>query len=972
MKRFSVFAFAFAALVACAVSCEKSATAPKISIQRIALGSVTNGSLGASDSARLYSFGASGGSGYTVFVKLLDLSRVQVDLQDSAGTTVIASAVVSPSTFPLDQSAAIAFTAPASGEYTLAVRPHPAGQAASFQLQIVAVSEAPEARAAVFAIGDTVSGESLRPVGDVDVFNTHTDSARDIVVVAEAPDSTGLGPLQVSVIDSSSGAVVSTTYFATGAPARLTSGRIHLPGAGTYLFRLSDSSATVVGAFHGSYRFWTYAIKHAPEHVSAQAPCRPGSAGVVTGESIDRTGDMDEFTFGQAQLCSWVNLFFQSRAPSHLDVLFPSGGAHVSVAAGPDTGLYARFTGRTALGILEVRVTGDGLALADTGAYRFLAYPIDERPESVSIAVAPGDSVTGEAIDLPGDIDEFTLPAAPGQQYYAYLQARSGLARTHLVLAALDPSWVPMDSTQSTGTDTSLLGHVPAIFTEPATGTTYLRVWGAGGDTSGSYGPYRLFVWPVNPKPESHPDTLAFGDSVFTQAIDVPGDVDEYRFHVRDSSGANLVTSFLGVPAAGGVLHTDIVDSVSGAVVTSTDSWGSGRTQTGAVPLKPGTYILRVQASSGVGAPYLRGPYRVWLYGFHYGPESVRDTIAIGDTVSAEALDVPGDVDTYHFYGQRGQHIRVHLESLGASDPGFAAYVAVPSGPVYWQLRSQVSRETSRLDLPFTGWYTVTVTGGATPPTLDEVGPYRLALVSVSTAPEHVSSTLAIGDSVTAESIDTIGDWDQFTVAATPGQELNILFWAPPSGPDYPRLLAFDPATWDTLATSVGQGWHVTQAVRVPPGGQIGIAVYGSAPTLGDYTGPYVLQVLALNRAPEVAPAAYTLGDTVRTESVYPAGDIDEFTLTATPGDTLSAWFRLPANPAPVGVYLSLEVVDAANGSVLIGSNTGVLGTTPGFNRIGTFVVPQSGSLIVRFRGTEVDGYEMGTGPYEFFVKRGP
>src|SRR5207302_292649 len=78
--------------------------------------------------------------------------------------------------------------------------------------------------------------------------------------------------------------------------------------------------------------------------------------------------------------------------------------------------------------------------------------------------------------------------------------------------------------------------------------------------------------------------------------------------------------------------------------------------------------------------------------------------------------------------------------------------------------------QTRRLDLPVTGWYNVELTGfGSTR------GAYRLLVESLGTAPEHVAAVLAPGDSVTTESIDTPGDWDEYTVTATPGQELAVI-----------------------------------------------------------------------------------------------------------------------------------------------------------------------------------------------------
>ncbi len=110
-------------------------------------------------------------------------------------------------------------------------------------------------------------------------------------------------------------------------------------------------------------------------------------------------------------------------------------------------------------------------------------------------------------------------------------------------------------------------------------------------------------------------------------------------------------------------------------------------------------------------------------------------------------------------------------------------------------------------------------------------------------------------------------------------------------------------------------------------------------------------------------PAAYTVGDTVRGEAVFPGGDIDEFTSTAVPGDTLTAYIRLTAPPVGGDQFhgLTLEVIDPATGNALIGSLAQFFGQT--FNPVGSFA---------RVRGSGTFGDELTTAPYEFFVRRGP
>jgi hypothetical protein len=199
--------------------------------------------------------------------------------------------------------------------------------------------------------------------------------------------------------------------------------------------------------------------------------------------------------------------------------------------------------------------------------------------------------------------------------------------------------------------------------------------------------------------------------------------------------------------------------------------------------------------------------------------------------------------------------------------------------------------------------------------------------------------------------------------------------------------VVLDPATGDTLASQVGQFMRVTSSFVVPAGGVVTINVFEYSRLLdppiracydptcaGSYgfTGPYALQALAMDSMPEIASPTYVLGDTVSTEAIAPAGDVDQFTLTATPGDTLSEWFRLRAAPAPGGGYMSMEVFDAGTGAQLTGANSGLIGATAAFNSWGQFVVPASGRLLIRFRGTGTFAWDATSAPYAFFLKRGP
>jgi hypothetical protein len=154
----------------------------------------------------------------------------------------------------------------------------------------------------------------------------------------------------------------------------------------------------------------------------------------------------------------------------------------------------------------------------------------------------------------------------------------------------------------------------------------------------------------------------------------------------------------------------------------------------------------------------------------------------------------------------------------------------------------------------------------------------------------------------------------------------------------------------------------------MPASGRLKIAVYRHPTFINTFLGGYRFVVVPVNPAPESAPATFALGDTVRGEAVFPEMDVDEFTSTATPGDTLAPMIRLLSDPAPSGRGIAIEVVDPGTGVVLVGSGTSFIGATPYFLSPGVFVVPPAGSYVIRVRGGGSDEEQLVTARFEFTV----
>ena len=974
------------------IACSESPFEPQGKGERVPIGSVIEDRVSA-DSINWYSFEASPDQPLVVFLNAVQ-GQVVMAVYDSTNNLFITTLNAIAGGQPLDENPSDPFGSINGGIYRLSVRALPPG-GADFRFKVYAINVVPELVAASFALGDTVTGETIDPMVDIDRFVVHGDSGQEIVGVGETPGPPGSGSVSLTVIDPVANQLLGYVFADAGTATPLTTGRIRLPATRDYRFSFSSVISNVYPRYRGPYRFWTYVINRAPEHRAAAIPFNTE----IRNERIDRAGDVDEFTF-QAAAGSDYNAFVQGGGRTfQLDVAPQGGQTFAIVTSQPsDTGLFTHATNRFQIsnpGAYVMRVTGTKPnEVADTGAYRVYLYAIDRRPEHVAAAITPGDTVTGEAIDLPGDIDEFTFTSAAGDEFNAFLQAQNGSLDAHLQLGVLNGAGAVLRTAVSAGTDTSLLRQPTGRFALPGTGTYRLRVTSQESYGGEQYrGPYRLFLYRVNRRPEVVPDTLAFGDSLSGEAIDVPGDLDEFRVTVPDTSGANLVLAFDGQSANYTSLVARLVDSTTGKVLAeAATNQTATRVASGRIRLASGKYLIRVDATDYYqDQSVLRGQYRLWLYRFGFGPEAVRDTFAIGDTVSGESIEPWGDEDKFYFYGVRNQHINIMAQGLAApSDGGFLFFVTPPGANAYGVLISSGTaagaledHQSARMDLPATGWYTVDVSGGSG---MSSRGPYRFTVLPVDPRPEHVSAMLSVGDSVTTEPIDAPGDLDEFTVTATPGQEVSLIVDGRDgfTGP-FVNVWVFDPATLDTLASQVGQFHRIAGPFRVPASGQFKIDVSQPRGLSGNcydatcggvfsFVGSYGFHVIAVNRAPENVPAAFAVGDTVRGESISPAGDIDEFTSSGTPGEQLTLFDRLTVPSAPFNFdsALVLEVIDPATGRSLVGGNAAILGSNT-FYAVGSFTVPPSGSFIVRAHVYGEQGYGVGeTAPYEFFVKRGP
>jgi len=949
--------------------------------ERIAIGRVYEQDV-AGDTVRRYSFVTDAAGQYAVLLEARQGS-VQLDVVDSLINQSVASGFASPASGSLEQNATHWFQSSGHDVFLIRVNAWPPGTNARFRFMVYAVNPEPEQQAAAFVLGDTIAGEELATAADIDRFVTHGVAGQDFVAVAEALGPAGSGTLFLGIVDTATTELLGLSFAPAGMAASQTTGRIRL-AASDYRFEFSPDFGNPP-RYQGPYRFWTYVIDPAPERIAAAAPV--GSA--VSGEAIDRAGDVDEFRL-QGLAGDEFNVFLQAPHQFRIVVATGSGVPLAAVtAATTDTSLFRWATGRFRLpqaGTFTVRAEGQfARSIADTGRYQFFIYPVNRQPEHVAPAVLEGDTIAGETIDMPGDVDEFTFAGTAGGEFNVLFQALNGSSVTVLRLEAVDDTGGVLAAVSSLGSDTSLFQRVTGRFRTTGSGIHRLRVMGGVASTNRDVGPYRLSLYRVHRTPETLPDTLAFGDSISGEAIEVPGDVDEYRVVVPTASGLNLVVQAGDVTTGAGIVAL-LFDSATGAPsAVARASIPGALAMSGATRLDPGVFVLRVE---GTQAEDHALPYRVWTYRFGFGAEQVGDTIAIGDTVSGEAIDPLGDVDDFVFTGQRGQHIDVAFQ--GVADAVTGALVAAIEGPlalsyVYSPTAgdSLGASRSNRLDLLGTGEFRIRVSSPQSPPAPGDRGLYRLAVTPLDVAPEQAPDTLVPGDSVTVESIDYPGDWDEYALTGAPGQLLAVVGRGP-SATGYPVIAVFDSVTRDTLGWFPMQGSErLTRRFTMPASGRLRVAVYERRGVVGGscsdptcdgvfgVVGGYRFAVFAVDPAPEHVPATFALGDTVRGEDVTPVTDVDEFIGSGVPGDAMTVWIRLLQNPVPAGGLISVDIVDPTTGAVLRGG-FGLIGAGATFYSPGVFVVPASGTYVIRVYSGGLFGDEPGTAPYEFYARRGP
>lgn len=496
------------------------------------------------------------------------------------------------------------------------------------------------------------------------------------------------------------------------------------------------------------------------------------------------------------------------------------------------------------------------------GRYSLLLYNVQAEPESASAHVAIGDTVTGEAIDVPGDLDEFFFAGEAGEEVMVFLQAAGDVAGHGLRLRVTDPATGELlGETISIRTDQRLEGQSTERIVLPRTDTYTISVGGApsGTDRNGhsSSGAYRFFIYPVKRQPESLAASVELGEVITGEAIDEVGDVDEFTF--AGVEGQELSFFFRRLHYDGFQLQLTVL-APDGRVLASRTSLlpdlslEDNGTRRIILP-ETGEYIVRIESSRVGGFAVTSGAYEFEIYPIDRAPESLSRRVALGDTIAGERLDRLGDLDEFTFAGAAGQYVNFFIYSL-EPDTATSFFLEFALPDMYYRIRTEPRPRsvpvswTGRIQLPRTGDYTFCV-GAGSEAGLDR-GEYMVELFHIDPGPEVLSALVAIGDTVLGEAIDRVGDIDRFTFFGEEGREFNLFAWAEPeaNGPFYFKI--FTPSGF-----SFPYGWEVssdepsTGPIRIPTTGYYTVEVSSLAPVDSDsIVGPYGFYLAPLNPAP--------------------------------------------------------------------------------------------------------------------------
>ncbi|HEU5183336.1 MAG TPA: hypothetical protein VFU01_02135 [Gemmatimonadaceae bacterium] len=734
--------------------------------------------------------------------------------------------------------------------------------ATSFRFILWRTANGPERRPVTIVIGDTVRGESLETPADVDEFTVQGQEGDELIAYVRALAPHPLAVISLDITRTGAdpfwGGVASVMSDTAAAEleARPT-GRFILPATGEYKVRVEiygrrwGGTAGQVAGYPRGYELQLRRIVRAPERVPATIT--PGDTLAV--EAIDYVGDIDELTIATVPGGEY-NVFLERPGEGRRSLsvrvvgLTEPWAEPAAMVNTPGLPLQATATGSFNVGTGatgRIQVAADANAGAYKGPYRAFVYPLNRSPEVADASLVLGDTVAGEAIELAGDVDEFTL-TVPDTTLANFAIWRDGTETSDLVRLQLirDAGGQVAMTEAYRGTPGEKTGKGTGTFSLPE-GTYQLRISGSDSRGFGYRGPYRVQTHVIDPAPESGPTAISFGDTVLG-VVEPLGDIDTYRFTARVMQHVNVRPESVGGEPLPSTYA--LVRHVRTGVPLSPRWYGGTQLPRFDIP-EDGEYTIEYAGSNGGRVVSERGPYRLVLDTVSTAPEQHGTLVSPGDSVTGESLDFFGDIDVFVLSGAPGEELLITFAAPGS-------FVDLDLLDLDTRLRidgttsSGSVTNTGRFRLPESGRLAMRVWereswqfGGIT-------GLYRIAVSRIDRRPENVAAQVDIDSIVEGEAIDPDGDVDEFTFNGVGGDTVNVYFQTPLGTCCFDGLVLelVNPATGAILGSvrSANSTQRLdeqgTGPVELPSSGTYMVRVRGGLDWLG--RGQYRLQVKKL------------------------------------------------------------------------------------------------------------------------------
>jgi hypothetical protein len=615
------------------------------------------------------------------------------------------------------------------------------------------------------SVGDTIVGR-LGSVGEIDSYIIEREDTVLIAAFLRALEDAAESPV-LTVATREVQPTRKATVTGVG-PADA----LHSKGSGPFTLYAEALAVEVSGDYVGDYEFQLFPLDVTPETGSPEL-----SLNSAVSDAIDPPGDIDLYDLAPTDAQIYAVLC--TSASSTVDgirlevVEDPVGMAVAEVLALPgDTSVTPLVSpgGHQ----LYLRVSGSNENTA-TGPYRLSVGATDSEPEEWGATITPGDTAI-ESLSPFNDIDEFQITVPSGIDWMnVFAGSINGVPFGGITVSVVGPGDVAVVPPTPASVGDTTLWHFGVGRFHVSPGTLTIRVQG---ETSAAVGSYRLLPVLISEEPELTPHVLTPGDTLY-ETIDPVGDVDRFALAGTPGAGQDVVFGLLDdgvdpldVIIATSSTHADILGWSSDAGALKLFVLGDHLTA-----LDPPAELI-VNSDWRNVTHRFRGDYFLVAFEHNPQPEAVASTISIGQTVTGEAISPAGDSDIFKFPADSGQLLGlVFTSSSPASEDHLRAWL-LRRTPSVWAIQTAYSRggvtdSTGVVQVESTDTLDVEI-GTNNVGTMAQ-GAYQFRVYEVSVGPEHVPASIAIGDTLVGESLDPIGDLDEYQLNLTAGDEFQVV-----------------------------------------------------------------------------------------------------------------------------------------------------------------------------------------------------